>query len=230
MRRIVLLMFLLVGCSHELPAYESHYTPPPTPTVKTFVDDFTQKPDGPLVGQYSVLGQIPWRIEGGRLTHTPTDPDVTQSSYLGVNLPGKVLRLWVEYETPGPPQESVALIVSGSEFTVPGYEFADAGAHCTFTDTTFRYDSVRALRPGLETNVLARGTYPTLTPGVYRAEIRLSGNQAAIVTPDGKTFRTRPNPTVADWSGSWATLQLYAQGDGQTRNPLQILRWGADYQ
>lgn len=138
--------------------------------------------------------------------------------------------MWAEYEVPpGPsPQESIVLITSAGEFTAPEYKFADAGAHCTFTDSSFRYDSLQALHPGLKTNILGRGQYAILAPGTYRVEITIKDNVATIVSPDGKRWRSEPSDTIADWSGPWATLQLYNQGDGRNRKALKVLRWGAE--
>ncbi len=210
--------------------------------ITTFYDDFTTKPDGALNAgavsdsghTYTVLGQIPWQIVGGRLTHTQTNSSTAQSSYLGVNLGtqsgDEVGYIWADYEVPAgtDPQESIVLITSATEFTVASYEFANAAGHCSFTDSTFRYDSLQALHPGTTTNIHGRGQYTALTPGTYRVEITLSGNQATITAPDGRRWRSDTSADISNWAGPWATLQLYNLGDGLTHRELKILRWGAE--
>ena len=207
--------------------------------ITTFYDDFTTKPNGTLLAgavsdsghTYTVLGQIPWAVSAGRLTHTQTNNATAQSSYLGVNLGtmtgDEVGYMWAEYEVPegADPQESIVLISGASEFTVPGYGFANSAAHCTFTGSTMRYDKYQV---GSGALVKGRGQYPELTPGIYRIEITLSGKQATITGPDGTQWRSDVDADIANWAGPWATLQLYNDGDGSNNKALKVLRWGAE--
>lgn len=214
-------------------------------TKTTFYDDFTTKPNGTLVDgsvsdsghTYSVLGQIPWAITDGRLTHTQTNTATTQSSYLGVNLGieagDKVGLIWVEYEVPSgsDPQESIALILSATDFTgAPDYEFANASAHAVFTENAVKDGVLRADHPGLTEMLIAgRAQYTTLTPGVYRVEITRDGTRGTLTTPDGVRHRIQSDALVDSYAGPWATLQLYALSGG-ARKALKVLRWGAELQ
>ena len=203
----------------------------------TFCDDFTTKPDGPLSAgavsnsghTYTVLGQIPWHIEDGALTHTQTNPATTQSSYLGVNLGADIAYIWADFEVPTgvDPQEAIVLIASAGEFTgTPAYEYADASAHAIFADSNFRYDSLQATHPGLVTTTLGRGQYPALTPGAYRIAVTLDDDLATVTAPDGRMWRVDRSALIADRNGPWATLQLNANAG--TRKMLRVLRWGAE--
>jgi hypothetical protein len=176
-----------------------------------------------------VLGQLPWQIVGGRLTHTQLNSASAQSSYLGVNLGADVSYVWAEYEVPpgADPQEAIVLIISENEFTAAGYQFANAAAHCVFAESSFRCDSVEAVHGGLTTTLLRRDKYPKLEPGIYRVEVSIDDDRITVTTPDGKRLHSEANNTIRDWSGPWATLQLNNPANGIPLKELRVLRWGA---
>lgn len=229
------LVALIAGCGS--PSWLSHHGIGPS---ASFYDDFTTKPDGSLIAGklsdsghgYTVLGQIPWEITGGRLTHTQTNPAATQSSYLGVKLGTPVGYIWAEYEVPpGPhPQEAIVLIISANEFTAPGYEFADAAVHCVFASTAFACDSLQALHPGLKRTRIIHGNYGALTPGSHRVEVSIKDSKAVITTPDGKRWQSETSDLIAARSGPWATLQLNNPASASPLKELRVLRWGAELQ
>ncbi|WP_090362882.1 hypothetical protein [Mycolicibacterium fluoranthenivorans] len=176
-----------------------------------------------------MLGQIPWQVVGGRLTHSQSNSASAQSSYLGVNLGADVSYVWAEYEVPPgtDPQEAIVLIISETEFTTAGYQFANAAAHCVFANSSFRCDSVEAVGGELKTTLLRRDKYPTLVPGVYRVEVSIDNDRITVTTPDGKRLHSEAHSTIKGWSGPWATLQLNNPANGIPLKELRVLRWGA---
>lgn len=229
---VILAAVVLAGCSSAQPPDASN-----PPVATTFFDDFSAKPDGPLITgakstsghTYSVLGQIPWQVVGGRLTHSQSNTASAQSSYLGVDLHAEVSYVWAEYEVPpgADPQEAIVLIVSESKFTAANYQFANAAAHCVFSDSSFRCDSIEAVDGGLKTTLLRRDKYPSLVPGVYRVEVSIEDDRITVTTPDGKRLHSEGHNTIKDWSGPWATLQLNNPANGVPLKELRVLRWGA---
>ncbi|MDX1872141.1 hypothetical protein SBI67_08420 [Mycolicibacterium sp. 120266] len=232
---LLLIVSLVAGCGSQ--NWLRHYG---FGSSDSFYDDFTTKPDGSLTAgalsdsghSYSVLGQIPWQISGGRLTHTQTNPSATQSSYLGVKLGTTVGYMWAEYEVPpGPhPQEAIVLVISATEFTAAGYQFANAALHCVFSSSAFACDSLTALHPGLKRSRVVHGTYGALAPGVHRAEISIKGDKAVITTPDGKRWESEASASISAGTGPWATLQLNNPASQSPLKELRVLRWGAELQ
>lgn len=186
---------------------------------------------------YTVRASHPntrFKWANGRLVHDILG-GVDSAAYAGVELPGPVGRVWVDFEFTGANPEEVVLIASGGNrpFTQPennpdalvGNGFTSAATHLVLSPTRLNYSILTGTPFGLDTLADVYFNPPLPTGQRFTLIVDLHGDTVTITSPLGtQVVRTDPRIGTAAFRGPYAAVELFA---GSTSTPTLIHGWGA---
>jgi hypothetical protein len=144
-------------------------------------------------------------VAGGLLTNT-TDAPVRSASYSIVNLGHQVNEVGAVVEfTGGRGGQGGNVTLISWQHIGTGRASVTSGAHLAYTLTGWDYDIVQdgAVVP------IARGSYPRLQTGKrYTVDLRVTGDSAAFLLPDGRTLRVTDS-RIGELAGNFACWESY---------------------
>lgn len=177
-----------------------------------------------------------FRWADGALVHDIQTELSQSAAYAGVELPGRVGRLWVDFEFTGANPEDIVLIVSGGPrpFTEPatdvngivGTGFTSAAAHLVLSPGGFSYGILTGTPFGIEQAASGAFEPPLPNDTPLTVIVDFTEDTVTVTTPPNGTQIVRTDARFAtdEYRGPYAAIELFA---GATSTPTRVLSWGA---
>ncbi|BBY28625.1 hypothetical protein GCM10023114_18460 [Mycolicibacterium sediminis] len=150
------------------------------------------------------------RIAGGRLTNDPSGPGRAAGYYTSADLGGPITRIgarWT-FAPRGGSQGAMALVVSRNGLNLP------FSVHLNITPKFWSFGVWPAgggPGTGLQTLGYEQFDVPLAQDGTteHETQVVIEGERVDVTLPDGE-HRVIRDPRIAEWAGSFATFEVYA--------------------